>query len=384
MTQTIVDGSNKTTQDQYTGPANEITVDESNYDLRLHDGSTPGGHIIQSRDNADQRYQVKSAELAGLNGFAPEDHGWLVRRGPADYRLRQITVNGQQLSITNGDGYAGNPVLGLADVIGTDHQWLGQHIFEDVVQFNSGINADVAGNLTGDVTGNVTGDLTGNSTGSHVGPVDVRGQALLLDDAQIDQAKINGLAAALASISAVIQPGFIVLWSGSAATVPSGWAICDGTGGTPDLRDKFVIGAGHVGDPTQVGAVGGNATHTHTATAANAGGHNHAASSANTAITTAQMPAHRHFIAKSGINNTALGASMPIAGEKDSGGDSGYRLTGAPSQSADIGESELVGANQGHNHAITVTAVGDHTHGLTVQNTTQLPPYYALCYIMRV
>lgn len=37
-------------------------------------------------------------------------------------------------------------------------------------------------------------------------------------------------------------PGMIMLWKGTIATVPSGWHICDGTMGTPDLRQKFVIG----------------------------------------------------------------------------------------------------------------------------------------------
>jgi hypothetical protein len=36
----------------------------------------------------------------------------------------------------------------------------------------------------------------------------------------------------------------IMLWSGSQATIPSGWLLCDGTGGTPDLRGRFIIGAG--------------------------------------------------------------------------------------------------------------------------------------------
>lgn len=41
-----------------------------------------------------------------------------------------------------------------------------------------------------------------------------------------------------------LPTGMIVLWSGSIASIPSGWALCDGTGGTPDLRDRFVVGAG--------------------------------------------------------------------------------------------------------------------------------------------
>ena len=54
--------------------------------------------------------------------------------------------------------------------------------------------------------------------------------------------------------------GLIAIWSGEIADIPSGWHLCDGTDGTPDLRDRFVIGAGNYYDP---GDTGGSATHTH-------------------------------------------------------------------------------------------------------------------------
>src|SRR5262245_14075787 len=41
----------------------------------------------------------------------------------------------------------------------------------------------------------------------------------------------------------LLPSGVIVMWSGTIATIPSGWFLCDGTNGTPDLRDKFVVGA---------------------------------------------------------------------------------------------------------------------------------------------
>jgi len=42
-----------------------------------------------------------------------------------------------------------------------------------------------------------------------------------------------------------IPTGGIILWSGSTGSVPSGWLLCDGTNGTPDLRDYFIVGAGN-------------------------------------------------------------------------------------------------------------------------------------------
>lgn len=52
----------------------------------------------------------------------------------------------------------------------------------------------------------------------------------------------------------------IVMWSGSIVSIPSGWVLCDGTNGTPDLRDRFIVGAGGTYSP---GQTGGAITHTH-------------------------------------------------------------------------------------------------------------------------
>lgn len=57
-----------------------------------------------------------------------------------------------------------------------------------------------------------------------------------------------------------IPSGIITIWSGTIADIPSGWHICDGTAGTPDLRDKFIVGAGDAYNP---GDAGGSTTHIH-------------------------------------------------------------------------------------------------------------------------
>jgi len=63
--------------------------------------------------------------------------------------------------------------------------------------------------------------------------------------------------------------GAIVLWSGAIVDIPDGWLICDGNNGTPDLRNRFVVGAG---SDYAVDETGGNLTHTHTFTS---NGHQH-------------------------------------------------------------------------------------------------------------
>ena len=76
--------------------------------------------------------------------------------------------------------------------------------------------------------------------------------------------------------STTIPTGLIAIWSGSTGSIPAGWLICDGSNGTPDLRNSFVIGAGST---YGVGQTGGSkdaivVSHTHTATSTDAG-HSH-------------------------------------------------------------------------------------------------------------
>ena len=73
----------------------------------------------------------------------------------------------------------------------------------------------------------------------------------------------------IAAVSSnAFKAGMIVMWSGSIATIPTGWVLCDGSNSTPDLRDKFIVGAGTT---YAVAATGGTkdavvVSHTHTVT----------------------------------------------------------------------------------------------------------------------
>lgn len=58
----------------------------------------------------------------------------------------------------------------------------------------------------------------------------------------------------------MVPIGGIINWSGAIVDIPDNWQLCDGTGGTPDLRDRFVIGAGGV---EAVDDTGGAVTHAH-------------------------------------------------------------------------------------------------------------------------
>jgi hypothetical protein len=72
-------------------------------------------------------------------------------------------------------------------------------------------------------------------------------------DTVADTAETNAKDYANSLVGAGVPPGIITLWSGS--TTPTGWALCNGSNGTPDLRDRFVVGAG---TSYSVGDTGGN------------------------------------------------------------------------------------------------------------------------------
>ena len=53
-----------------------------------------------------------------------------------------------------------------------------------------------------------------------------------------------------------VPVGGIIMWSGATNNIPTGWALCDGQNGTPNLQDKFIVGAGNT---YAVDATGGSA-----------------------------------------------------------------------------------------------------------------------------
>jgi microcystin-dependent protein len=153
--------------------------------------------------------------------------------------------------------------------------------------------------------------------------------------------------------------GMIMLWSGSIASIPSGWALCNGSNGTPDLRNRFVVGAGNT---YAVNATGGSAdaivvSHTHTASASTVSDHQHA------------------LFANADTGTSALTA-LNQANYRQQGGDNflEYFIRGS-STAATLGLSSAAGS---HTHTITVD-----TQGSSGTNAN-LPPYYALAYIMKL
>ena len=191
--------------------------------------------------------------------------------------------------------------------------------------------------------------------------------------------------------SSLFVTGMIIMFRGS--TAPPGWALCDGQGGRPDLRDKFIIGLGN------------------SYSLADQGG------SSSILLGTANLPAHTHQLGGS-VGNTNLGNhnhsfsgsastnnngahvhSLQVANGSDDN-DADDRRLKTINQSQQVTFSGAVNGNGAHSHSVTISGttgnknLGNHNHSLPAttgnqggtmgQSFNNLPPYYALAFIIKL
>ena len=231
-------------------------------------------------------------------------------------------------------------------------------------------------------------NITGGSVKT-TGDLNVTG-ALKLDNSvgSTGQVLVSSGSSATPTWGNAFVRGMIMLWSGSTGTVPSGWALCNGGFGTPDLTNRFVIGAGN---SYAVNAKGGSAnavvvSHTHSLSG-NTGSAGAQALTASTSVTgtTTSAGNHSHTLPHYLV--------QAVAGTGDIDRDNEYQQWKALS-----GQSTRTSGSHSHGLSISastsVSSVSNHTHPLSgntgntnggVSGTNKnLPPYYALAYIMKL
>jgi microcystin-dependent protein len=158
------------------------------------------------------------------------------------------------------------------------------------------------------------------------------------DSEMAPRQRISSVAYAFTAGSGGVPKGAIIMWSGAIDQIPEGWALCDGNNGTPDLRDRFVVGAG---SGYAVGATGGEAMHT---------------------LTIAEMPSHTHI--QNAHTHDLIGWCInhsAVACDNGWAGGSTWTKSGVIS---------------------SITATNQNTGGGAAHNN--LPPYYALAFIMKL
>lgn len=210
---------------------------------------------------------------------------------------------------------------------------------------------------------------------------------------------------AVASITVVPQ-GLICMWSGTIANIPAGWALCNGSNGTPNLTNKFIIGASTDSDGRAKTSVTGDLTYNGGNKDAVVVSHNHNGSFTGNAMPnhshTASVPNHYHYVAKNvGTGDVASNwvsyPNMSVTYTHTTGGPHSYTFTGTDKAAGFNYASEPtanIGASSGPVNGGTVTtsntSAGTPSGSITVNSNGEdggnknLPPYYALAYIMKL
>ena len=195
----------------------------------------------------------------------------------------------------------------------------------------------------------------------------------------------SGSAAAWTTVIGV-PSGIIAVWSGAEGAIPSGWYLCNGSNGTPDLRNRFIVGAGS-GSSYSVGNTGGSNTVTLSTSQIPAHSHTTNNHSHNASVSD---PGHGHSVSVSDpghSHNTSVTGAKLFPGYGGAhvpyGGAGGYPGTHFNMSNANTG----ISANA--SNANTSISVSTGNANPSTNNTggggshENRPPYYALCYIMK-
>jgi hypothetical protein len=301
------------------------------------------------------------------------------------YAIRNSTD--QTIVITQGSGGNATILAGQSAVVACTGAGVSSAVFDITALMNTATSTNTASAIVQrDGSGNFAAD-TAALGGLSLGGTAVTATAAelnLLDGVTATTAEINtldGIDTAGTGFGYVPQGG-IIMWSGSVASIPTGWFLCDGTNGTPNLQNRFIVGAGDTHAP---GATGGadsvtlaetnlpSHTHSFSATTGDGGAHTHAA-------ITDPAGAHTHLTMHTQSGNVFGYDAFTHSG-----------LFIDTTGTAQTLQAALTSGIGNHIHIVSVTPAPDHTH--TVSGTTEAtgsgtafdnrPAFYALAFIMK-
>ena len=330
----LVDANGAALGNTNTGPKNYDVV------FRIYNDQSGGAvqWAEQQTITVDKGYYSILLGEGSVVGSSPHPALSSLFTGPADAsdRFVEMTVKGI------GAGGADATLLPRVRLLTSPYSFLSDYALTAGSLINSG-NASVISTTTTNVTISsplsVTSPLSA-STLSVVGQSTLN--AVTANSVTATSAKVSNLTGG--SITATngfsgpgtIPIGGIIMWYGSVASIPTGWALCDGrtvgASTTPNLVDRFVMAAGGKYNPT---AVGGNAS---------------------IALTVPELPSHLHSVEDAYYAEVQNGGPNNLIGNK-----------GATDNDNTVYTRSILSGNTGTGQAFSI-----------------LPPFYALAYIMRV
>ena len=305
-----------------------VTVDNGQFSLMLGEGNQFAGEprpvlgSLFASTTASDRYVEMTVKGVGPSG-ADATMMPRVRLLPAPYAFLSRHANTADTLVNNSN----TPVLSVANT------------YVGINKASPTSALDVAGTVT------TTGlQVNGNTT-------------------------VTGTVAAVSFVgNGTIPVGGIIMWSG--ASVPTGWALCDGTTNsgktTPDLRGRFVLGSGQGTGLSlrSLSQIGGTESNT---------------------LATAQMPVHSHTVDPPGTSISGGNHSHLVYGDYGGG------ITGASGATGDVALHNSDGASgyskntssETHSHTVDIASFNSGSTG-SGQAVNNVPPYYVLAFIMRV
>lgn len=337
-----------------------------NYDVvfRIHDASS-GGTLLWSEQQTvtvdGGRYGIQLG-LGGAYGTEPRPElSSVFRTATASDRFVEVTVKGI------GSGGADSTLQPRVRLLPGAYAMMSRHARTTEALVNG-----ARGNVI-----SLVGAKVGINTTNPVTALEVVGSTRS-DGIQVEgDGAVRGVATAASWVGGGAAPvGSIIMWSGAAVDRPSGWAFCDGSvvNGyrTPDLRGRFVLGAGAGPGLTEriVAQTGGEETH---------------------ALAMEELPVHRHVFDPPQSFTSAAGAhSHTFNGEINGSGKYAYvwvtenGVVGASgNQISARGFRAEMESSEAHRHEANLAPTASATVGAG-QPHPNLPPFYVLAYLVRI
>ena len=214
----------------------------------IGDATSPTGHLHIHQGNSSQaEFRISNSE--GIAKILAD--GGAVWTDADSHNFR--TAAGSNLVKIDSTGRL---IVGAASASHKLHVQ-GTAKFTGAVTFDAGITAGVTGNAS------TATDLSINASNKLLYQSSNNDTSTLAAGNAGDVLQSNGSSAPSWVSGAFVPTGGIIIWSGAQNAIPSGWTLCNGSNSTPDLRDRFVVGAGSTYSVNNTGGSANAVSYTH-------------------------------------------------------------------------------------------------------------------------